>query len=73
MIMNLINIAYGEAAQDQFGADEAVQNQGSNHTNGQAASVIGDNVDAIQDSVNYGRTNSIRLLLIPLKTKTLKF
>ena len=39
--MNLINPAYGEAAQDQLGADEAVQNQGSNHTNGQAASVSG--------------------------------
>ena len=30
--------AYGEAAQDQI-VDEAVQTQGSNHTNGQAASV----------------------------------
>ena len=39
MIMNLINIAYGEAAQDQFGADEAVQNQGSSNTNGQGALV----------------------------------
>ena len=41
-------------------ADEAVQNQGSSNTNGQGASVIGENVDAIQDSVNYGRTNSSR-------------
>ena len=42
-----------------LGADEAVQNQGSNHTNGQAASVNGDNVDATQDSVNYGQQTQL--------------
>ena len=31
----------------------------SSHTNGQAASVSGDNVDAIQDSVNYGQQTQV--------------
>ena len=35
--MNLIKLAYDGVAQDQFGADEAVQNQDSSNTNGQGA------------------------------------
>ena len=40
-------------------ADEAVQNQGSSNTNGQGAAVVGDNVDAVQDSVNYGEQTQV--------------
>ncbi len=48
----LINI-YDETVQDQLGENEIVQDQTSINSNGQGAEVVGENIEALQDSVHY--------------------